>query len=272
MSPAPSRPGDAEREANLALAFLVDGDNASVRQVPEILAEASRYGEVVIRRVYGDWASGRFTSWKTVVQDHALVPVQQFANVAGKNATDSALIIDAMDILHTGRITGFCIVSSDSDYTRLATRLREEGMFVLGVGRAQTPAAFRNACNVFVSVENLSPASPPSTVRATPERAAPAPRGGHGRAAKAPSRPPAEALAILDRAFDSAVGEDGYCHLASLGNALRRLDPGFDPRTFGRSRLVDLVADVPERYELKRPAAGTTGPILLRRRSGAVGA
>ena len=257
-----------ERETSLALAFLVDGDNASVRQIPEILAEASRYGEVVIRRVYGDWASGRFASWKTVVQDHALVPVQQFANVAGKNATDSALIIDAMDILHTGRISGFCIVSSDSDYTRLATRLREEGMFVLGVGRAQTPAAFRNACIVFVSVVNLAPASREADAArpsGSPAAAGAPPKGGRARGTKSPAQPPSEALGILNRAFDAAVDDDGFCHLASLGNALRRLDPGFDPRTYGRSRLVDLVADLPKAFELRRPAAGSAGPILLRR-------
>ena len=120
-----------------------------------MLAEAAKYGSVEIRRVYGDWASGKLSSWRPTVQQHALVPVQQFTAVSGKNATDSALIIDAMDILHGGRISGFCIVSSDSDFTRLATRLRESGMFVVGIGRAQTPPAFRNACNVFVATENL---------------------------------------------------------------------------------------------------------------------
>ena len=140
---------------SLPLAFLVDGDNASAGLVGEMLAEAAKYGSVEIRRIYGDWASGKLSSWQPTVQEHALVPVQQFTAVSGKNATDSALIIDAMDILHSGRVRGFCIVSSDSDFTRLATRLRESGMLSVGIGRAQTPPAFRNACNVFVATENL---------------------------------------------------------------------------------------------------------------------
>ncbi|EQD75471.1 protein containing DUF88, partial [mine drainage metagenome] len=159
------------------LALLVDGDNASPSQIAEILAETSKYGNVELRRVYGDWASGRFASWRAIVQDHALVPVQQFANVAGKNATDSALIIDAMDLLHEGRFRAFCIVSSDSDYTRLATRMRESGVFVIGVGRAQTPAAFRNACNVFVSTENLAPRGPSTGIAARPPTAPARPVG-----------------------------------------------------------------------------------------------
>src|SRR5208282_303462 len=156
--PSEPEPGALEpmiHSRSIPLAFLVDGDNASAGLVGEMLAEAAKYGSVEIRRVYGDWASGKLSSWRPTVQEHALVPIQQFTAVSGKNATDSALIIDAMDILHSGRVRGFCIVSSDSDFTRLATRLRESGMFVVGIGRAQTPAAFRNACNVFVATENL---------------------------------------------------------------------------------------------------------------------
>ena len=253
---------------SLPLAFLVDGDNASAGLVGEMLAEAAKYGSVEIRRIYGDWASGKLSSWRPTVQEHALVPVQQFTAVSGKNATDSALIIDAMDILHSGRVRGFCIVSSDSDFTRLATRLRESGMLVVGIGRAQTPPAFRNACNVFVATENLigsrreSPpparSRKPSSAR-TPSASAPAEGPGGRRAAT-------EAFELIDKAFDSVVGEDGYCHLAELGNALLKLDPAFDPRTFGKSKLGDLLEAIPGKYELERPPPRTSGAVMVRRR------
>lgn len=252
----------------LPLAFLVDGDNASAGLVGEMLAEAARYGSVEIRRVYGDWASGKLGSWQSVVQDHALVPIQQFVAVSGKNATDSALIIDAMDILHKGRVRGFCIVSSDSDFTRLATHLREAGMFVIGIGRAQTPPAFRNACNVFVATENLIPsATHPQSSR--PKASAPLVSSAEKAGQEAPDerRPVAEAFELIDRAFNSVVGEDGSCHLAELGNALLKLDPAFDPRTFGKSKLGDLLESIPGKYELSRPPPKTSGPVFVRRRS-----
>jgi len=244
----------------LPLAFLVDGDNAAAGLIGEMLAEASKYGSVEIRRVYGDWASGKLASWRSVVQEHALVPIQQFLAVSGKNSTDSALIIDAMDILHSGRVKGFCIASSDSDFTRLATRLRESGMFVVGMGRAQTPAAFRNACHVFVATENLisveETAPPPEAAIRTviPSETVPA------------RRPVGEAFELVDRAFDAVVGEDGSCHLAELGNALLKLDPSFDPRTFGKSKLGDLLESIPGKFELTRPPPRTPGPVFVRRR------
>ena len=256
-------PGTLElvtHQRSLPIALLVDGDNASAGLIGEMLAEAAKYGSVEIRRVYGDWASGRMGSWKTVVQEHALVPVQQFVAVSGKNATDSALIIDAMDILHSGRVRGFCIASSDSDFTRLATRLREGGMFVLGMGRAQTPAAFRNACNIFVATENLIGSSdevlpPRAPASKTPPEAAPPTR-----------KPPVEAFAIVDKAFESVVGDDGSANLAELGNALLKLDPAFDSRTYGKGKLGDLLESIPGRYELIRPPPRTTGTILVRRK------
>jgi hypothetical protein len=247
---------------------LVDGNNASAGLIGEMLAEAAKYGSVEIRRIYGDWASGKLGSWRSVVQEHALVPIQQFVAVSGKNATDSALIIDAMDILHSERVRGFCIVSSDSDFTRLATRLRESGMFVVGIGRAQTPPAFRNACNVFVATENLLPTEGPGTTAgansgkirtSTPERST-------GEAAP-DRRPVSEAYVLIDKAFDTVVGEDGACHLAELGNALLKLDPAFDPRTFGKSKLGDVLESIPGKYELTRPPQRTSGPVFVRRRS-----
>lgn len=255
---------------SLPLAFLVDGDNATAGLIGEMLAEAGRYGSVEIRRVYGDWATGRLSSWRAVVQEHALAPIQQFSSVSGKNSTDSALIIDAMDILHSGRVRGFCIASSDSDFTRLATRLRESGMFVIGMGRAQTPAAFRNACNVFVAVENLLPTeSGPKKAGLRTDSSRVAPQEAAPGVVRSERRPVADAYEIIEKAFDSVVEEDGSATLSELGNALLKLDPSFDSRSFGKSKLGDLLESIPGKYELTRPPPRTSGPVLVRRRSSA---
>ena len=139
------------------IAMLIDGDNAQPSLMQYILAETGKYGIITIRRNYGDWTEKNMNSWKDTLHTYAIQPIQQFRYTTGKNATDSALIIDAMDILYEGVVEGFCIVSSDSDYTRLATRIREKGVFVMGVGRKTTPRAFVNACQVFVYTENLVP-------------------------------------------------------------------------------------------------------------------
>src|SRR5574341_1282627 len=137
------------------IAMLIDGDNAQAGLLSQMLVEAARYGQVTVRRIYGDWTTTHMNSWKEILNFHAVQPVQQFRYTVGKNATDSAMIIDAMDILHTRVVDGFCLVSSDSDYTRLATRIRETGIFVMGLGEKKTPKPFVNACDVFVYTENL---------------------------------------------------------------------------------------------------------------------
>ena len=142
-------------EKSRKIALLIDGDNAQPTLISDILAEVGKYGLITIRRIYGDWTTVNMAGWKKVLHENAIQPVQQFRYTVGKNATDSALIIDAMDILHGRLVDGFCIVSSDSDYTRLATRIREAGYFVMGIGKRSTPKAFINACNVFIYTENL---------------------------------------------------------------------------------------------------------------------
>ena len=139
------------------MALLIDGDNAQASLIANILAETAKYGTTTVRRVYGDWTAQQMAGWKKTLQTHALHPQQQFPHTSGKNATDSALIIDAMDLLHSGTIGGFCIVSSDSDFTRLATRIREQGLFVMGIGKPGTPKSFVNACGIFVYTTNLAP-------------------------------------------------------------------------------------------------------------------
>ncbi len=245
------------------LAFLVDADNASAKAISEMLAEVSKFGTPIIRRVYGDWTSTQLGSWKRVLQEHSLHPVQQFANVSGKNATDSAMIIDAMDILHQGIVKGFVLVSSDSDYTALACRIREEGLHVIGIGKAETPESFRRACHIFISIENLVPLIP-------------APEAVTGRETPTPPQvpipspparsPPSEALGILNRAFDNVDQGDGVVHLAGLGQALYQLDPAFDPRTYGKPKLVDLIESFPDAFAVERRTERGPGAVYVRRK------
>ena len=145
-----------EQSEQQKFAVLIDGDNAQASLLPQILAEVSKVGLITIKRIYGDWTTTNMNSWKESLHKHAIQPIQQFRYTVGKNATDSAMIIDAMDLLHSNDVDGFCIVASDSDYTRLATRIREEGLFVIGVGEKKTPEAFTNACNQFIYCENLT--------------------------------------------------------------------------------------------------------------------
>ena len=145
-----------ENTAN-KIALLIDGDNAQPSLINKILTEAGKYGSITIRRIYGDWTTANMKGWKDTLNNNAIQPIQQFRYTTGKNATDSAMIIDAMDILHSDQVDGFCLVSSDSDYTRLATRIREMGYFVVGIGKQITPKAFVNACNLFIYTENLMP-------------------------------------------------------------------------------------------------------------------
>ena len=144
-------------DSKFNIAVLIDGDNAQAKLIKELLAEVSKYGKATIRRIYGDWTIPQMNSWKEVINQHSINPIQKFSYTTGKNSTDSALIIDAMDILHSKSVDGFCIVSSDSDYTGLAKRIREEGIFVMGIGRKMTPVAFVKSCEIFTFRENLLP-------------------------------------------------------------------------------------------------------------------
>jgi|MudIll2142460700_1097286.scaffolds.fasta_scaffold155323_2 hypothetical protein len=244
-------------EKTRKVALLIDGDNAQPSLIGQILAEAGKYGLVTIRRIYGDWTTVNMSGWKNALHDSAIQPIQQFRYTIGKNATDSAMIIDAMDILHGHLVDGFCIVSSDSDYTRLATRIREMGFFVMGIGKRSTPKAFVNGCNIFIYTENLVPRGREREAREPRRRD----RGGSGRKGggketreqkeereehedredredKAGKYDP---VPLLKGAFDMAVHEDGWANLGEIGFYLRQLDPGFDPRTYGFKQLSQLI-------------------------------
>lgn len=228
--------------------MLIDGDNAQASLLPQMLVEASKYGQVTIRRIYGDWTTVSMNSWKKVLNNHAVQPVQQFRYTIGKNATDSAMIIDAMDILHSGDVSGFCLVSSDSDYTRLATRIREAGIFVMGMGEKKTPKPFVNACDMFVYTENLAPKPKPTRSRSKSTTTA----------TRTPKADP-EPIPLLKQAFEVAVREDGWASMAMMGNALYQIDPSFDPRTYGHSQLSRLIGKYKKYFELRtQESNGTT--------------
>ena len=227
-------------EKNRRIAMLIDGDNAQASLIKNILTETGKYGLVTIRRIFGDWTTANMNGWKETLQTYAIQPIQQFRYTTGKNATDSAMIIDAMDILYEGIVDGFCLVSSDSDYTRLATRLREKGIFVMGIGRKTTPRAFVNACEVFVITENLSietPKQKPQTSSHKPQ--------------ESPKINAPELVALLKNAFEMAVQDNGWASLGALGNHLRQLDPSFDSRTYGQRQLSSLIQAFPEYFDYK---------------------
>ncbi|MBK6794328.1 MAG: NYN domain-containing protein [Anaerolineales bacterium] len=226
--------------ARSKIAMLIDGDNAQAGLLAQMLVEAGRHGQVTVRRIYGDWTTSSMNSWKDTLNFHAFQPIQQFRYTIGKNATDSAMIIDAMDILHTGVVDGFCLVSSDSDYTRLATRIRETGIFVMGIGEKKTPKPFVNACDVFVYTENL----------VTTKKTAPTQKPVKGGAKKKEDQE-LDPVPMLTQAFEMAVQQDGWAALSSMGNALYQLDPAFDPRTYGHKQLSKLISKYKDRFEIR---------------------
>ena len=251
---------------DVTIALLVDGDNAQPKRIGAIIEEVSKQGTITIRRIYGDWTTMGMAGWKELLNANAIQPVQQFGYTKGKNSTDSALIIDAMDILHSDRVDAFCIVSSDSDYTRLATRLREGGLYVTGVGEKKTPEAFVKGCDRFIYVENLD-------VQEVVQSAQPRERNTGGvKAKRAPSSTKAgEALSqnrpfmtILRKAFDIAKGDEEEASLSLIGQALRRLDPSFDPRSFGHASLSSLVNALKDRLEIRREEKGNTVMVRMK--------
>lgn len=238
------------------IAILIDADNSQPSLIEKIIAETSRYGLVTIRRIYGDWTTPNMNSWRDTLHVHAIQPIQQFRYTIGKNATDSAMIIDAMDILHEGVVSGFCLISSDSDFTRLATRIREKGLFVMGIGNKTTPRAFVNACEVFVFTQNLAPSPESSNITALRQKMEDA------------SHVPPEPLNLLKSALEvAAQDDDGWAFLGAVGNSLRQLDPSFDPRTYGHRQLSQLVRRYPEEFEIneKRSPRGRSMYIRLRK-------
>lgn len=267
--------------ADLRLAVLIDADNAPRTALKDVMAEVAVYGNPTVKRIYGDWTSPNMSTWKPLLLETAITPIQQYAYTTGKNATDSAMIIDAMDVLYSGRVDGFVLVSSDSDFTRLATRLREAGMKVYGMGERKTPSPFIVACDKFVYIEVIRAAgekvreaeqqkqeklqaereeqkrleqAKADAAKSTAKRGD---RKKNGSAEVKLPEPepeieavaPAEVVALLADSIEVIADEDGYAFMGELGNLLLKKQPDFDPRNFGFSKLTKLVKAL-DRFEI----------------------
>lgn len=264
-----SRPlGRSENdEEQPRLAVLIDADNAQPAVIEGLLAETAKYGVASVKRIYGDFTSTRMTQWKQALLKYSINPVQQFAYTSGKNATDSSLIIDAMDLMYTRRFDGVCLVSSDSDFTRLAQRLREEGLTVYGFGERKTPDAFVQACDKFIYVEVLrseapAPASPPPAKPMKPAKRS-AKRTANKPAAQTeptatpaaePARNESLPLRLIRQAIEEASDDQGWAFLGSVGSYLSKVRPDFDTRLYGHKKLSDLLKAHPRHFVVEERA------------------
>ncbi len=281
MKSRPTSKSDSD-DGQRRLAVLIDADNAQPSVIEGLLAEVAKFGVASVKRIYGDFTSTRLQQWKQVLLKYSINPVQRFAYTSGKNATDSSLIIDAMDLMYTARFDGVCLVSSDSDFTRLAQRMREEGLIVYGFGERKTPDAFVQACDKFIYTEVLradveAPAAAPAKTRnarpvrksAKPPVASPTP---------VPAPPPAVATAmpkpaktailplpleLLRRAIEEASDEQGWAHLGAVGSYLTKIRPDFDSRLYGHRKLSDLLKRHPNQFAVEERAGGPGGGKAL---------
>ncbi|ANZ40842.1 Maebl [Lentzea guizhouensis] len=245
-------------ENTARLAVLIDADNARPSITEGLLAEVAKYGTAHVKRAYGDWTGTSLKGWKDHLLAQSIQPVQQFAYTTGKNATDAAMVIDAMDLLYSGRFDGFCIVSSDSDFTRLAARLRESGLTVYGFGERKTPQPFVAACDKFIYTENLVSAT-------TPVETAPKPRATTTAAAQL--KADSALVNQLRNAVEAASDDDGWAPLASVGNIITKQRPDFDPRNWGYAKLSDLItATTLFEVERRKPGDGKSAVIFTRDR------
>jgi hypothetical protein len=261
--------------SNSNLALLIDGDNVSPKIIVALIAEIASYGTASVRRIYGDWTNPSLNGWKACLLDNSIQPIQQFAYTKGKNATDGAMIIDAMDLLYTGRFAGFCLVSSDSDFTRLAARIREQGVTVYGFGERKTHTAFIASCDKFVYFDALkTPVDQPGGLSLTyrgPQTSLQPSTTAHPSSLsqtpssttdpfKRPIDPPA--LEALAKAVHNCVGDDDYANLADVGHYLRKISPDLNARNYGYDRLKDFV-EASGIVHLKWKNMGANPPVAL---------
>jgi uncharacterized LabA/DUF88 family protein len=234
---------DNKKELNLAVLF--DADNVPASHVQEMLNEIAKYGVPTIKRIYGDWTKPNLAGWKAVLLENAITPIQQYSYTTGKNATDSAMIIDAMDILHSNKVDGFCIISSDSDFTRLATRLRESSKLVIGMGEKKTPRPFIVSCDKFIYIENLGNDDEDTTPQeiATNEEKQPA--------------PPKEKISyavikLLRHTIDDLTDDNDWVSMAEVGSLILKKRPDFDPRNYGFQKLTPLIESCSKYFEIEK--------------------
>lgn len=248
-----------ETTRDLRLAVIIDAENVPFAYIKEMLEEVAKYGTPTFKRIYADWTSPRVAGWKNVLLENAITPVQQYSYTAGKNATDSAMIIDAMDILYSGKVDGFCIVSSDSDFTRLATRLREAGMKVIGIGEKKTPTAFISACEKFIYIEILKPQPVETKTTATGK----------------PSRKKTEAstetlnkidsgiIRVITDSINDIADENGWAYLGELGNLLLKKRPDFDPRNYGFTKMLTLIKSI-QKFQVDERDTGKNKLVYIK--------
>ncbi len=245
-----------ETETTKKLAVLIDAENISYRYAKLALDEAAKFGVVICKRIYADWSNPGTASWRKVVQDYSINPIQQFSSTAGKNSSDSAMIIDAMDLLHEGKLQGFCIVSSDSDFTRLASRLRESEMQVIGMGEKKTPKSFISACDKFLYLDVLlGEKNPPPLKGKQPEQSRTAPLqsepSGEAQAEASSGMDREEICRAIAELVTENSDEDGWYFMGKLGNQLASKYPDFDSRNFGFAKLTGFVESL-DAYEFRK--------------------
>lgn len=260
---------------DLRLAVLIDADNVPYANIRGLLLEIAKYGTPTFKRIYADWTKPTVSGWKGVLLEHAITPIQQYSYTTGKNSSDSALIIDAMDILYTGRVDGFCIISSDSDFTRLATRLREAGMKVFGLGERKTPPAFISACDKFIYIEILKTHDDNTRKKeVAPRKTRANPKKKNAAAVEVPEAPDnneslqrvnPDLVRLIISSVNDLADENGWAFLGDLGNLILKKKPDFDPRNYGFKKLVLFIESLKE-FEINKEssAKGNTIQVYVR--------
>ena len=228
-------------DKDLNLAVLIDGDNIPSAYVKEMMEEIAKYGNPSIRRIYGDWTKPNLAKWKNMLLENAITPIQQYAYTAGKNATDSAMIIDAMDILYSGKVEGFCLVSSDSDFTRLATRLREAGMKVIGIGEKKTPEPFIVACDRFIYIEILKKNEEKES---TNSKSTTSKKNDYEKIGT-------KTIKLISATISDCADDDGWAFMGDVGSLLQKKQPNFDSRNYGFQKLTPMISSI-NKFEIEQ--------------------
>jgi len=247
-----------QTQIDIRLAVLIDADNIPYANIKGVMEEIAKYGTPTFKRIYGDWTKPTVSGWKNVLLKNAITPVQQYSYTTGKNATDSAMIIDAMDILYSGKVDGFCIVSSDSDFTRLATRLREAGMKVFGIGEKKTPNPFIVACDKFIYIEILS--NPDAEEEVITQR-----KIVKQIQKKSIDKLNREDIHLIASSIADLADENGWAFLGDVGNLVLKKQPNFDPRNFGFQKLTPLIKSQPQ-FDIRETEKGGTKLVFIRNR------
>ncbi len=240
---------------DIRLAVLIDADNVPYSNVRGMMEEIAKYGTPTFRRIYADWTKPTVSGWKNVLLENAITPIQQYSYTSGKNSSDSTLIIDAMDILYSGKVDGFCIISSDSDFTRLALRLREAGMKVIGIGQKKTPSPFMVACDKFIYMEIIPMLESPGAPTPKSKRAKPAPKAAVDKVNR-------ETLKLIAHTINDLGDENGWAFLGDIGNLILKKQPNFDPRNYGFQKLTPLIKSLPQ-FEIDKRETDKAGIKLV---------